>query len=175
MGSKGEVRFVNNTEVVIKTMQGLSKTALRASGKVVRKILRESTPLRTGRIKNHIATWAFVERTTGQPQLQVGFYSWQKVKKRGKLPSHTSPHWVEFGTNPHTIAAKNAKVMAYDNDVYGKMVNHPGQHERHILRNAVYENIDAIREAQAEYLKALSDEIDRAKGLIVESEEPEDD
>jgi len=175
MGSKGEVRFINNTDVVIKTMQGLSKTALRVSGKVIRKILREGLPVHSNRLKNHVGTWAFVERSTGQPQLQAGFYSWQRVKKRGKPPSHTSPHWLEFGTGPHTIAAKNAKVMAYDSDVYGKMVNHPGQHDRHVLRNAVYENIDVIREAQAEYLKALSDEIDKAKGLIVESEEPEDD
>jgi hypothetical protein len=175
MADKDGVRFVNNTEEVIKTMQGLSKTALRESGKVVRKILRERLPVRSKRIKNHIATWVFVERSTGQPQMQVGLYSWQKVVKRHKLPSHSSPHWIEFGTAPHTIAAKNAKVMAYDEDVYGKVVQHPGQRDRHVLRSAVYDNIAEIREAQAKYLKALSGEIDKAKGLIVESEEPEDD
>jgi len=175
MASKSGVTFVDHSQEVIKTMQGLSKTALRESGKVVRKILRERVPVRSKRLKGHIASWAFVERKTGQPQLQIGYYSWQRMKKRNKQPSHTSPHWVEFGTAPHTIAAKNAKVMGYEENVYGKMVQHPGQHDRHVLRNAVYENIDAIREAQAQYLKALSEEIGKAKGLVVESEEPEDD
>jgi hypothetical protein len=175
MASQDGVRFINNTQEVIKTMQGLSKTALRESGKVVRKILRDQIPVRSKRIKNHIATWVFVERTTGQPQMQVGFYSWQKVKARHKQPSHTSPHWLEFGTKAHTIAAKNAKVMAYGDDIYGATVSHPGQRDLHVLRNAVYENIAEVKKAQEQYLKELSGTIEAAKGKIVESEEPEDD
>jgi hypothetical protein len=169
-----KIVFVDHSQEVIKAMQGLSKTALRASGAAVRKILRERVPMRSKRLKNHIASWAFVERTTGQPQLQVGFYSWQKVKARHKQPSHSSPHWVEFGTAPHTIAAKKAKVMAYDEDVYGKVVQHTGQRDRHVLRNTVYENIAEIRKAQEQYLKELSGTIEQAKAKIVDSEEPED-
>ena len=175
MGSMEKIVFVDHSEEVINAMQGLSKTALRESGKVVRKILRDRIPIRSNRLKNHIASWAFVERTSGQPQLQVGYYRWQKVRARHKEPSHSSPHLVEFGTAPHTIAAKHAKVMAYGDDVYGASVHHPGQRDMHVLRNAVYENIDEIRKAQEQYLKELSDTIERAKGKIVESEEPEDD
>jgi hypothetical protein len=171
-----QVRFVNNTAEVVKTMQGLSKQALREAGKTIRKILRENLPIRSNRLKNHVASWVFVERTSGQPQMQVGFQSWQRVRKRGKLPSHASPNWVEFGTAPHTISAKHAKTMAYAEEVYGKNVQHPGQRDRHVLRNAVYENIAEIRKAQEQYLQALSDEIGKAKGLIKDdSEEPEDD
>ena len=53
-----------------------------------------------------------VDYSTGQPQLQVGFYSWQRVKKKGKLPSHASPHWIEFGVNPHQIQlAHSSRLM----------------------------------------------------------------
>lgn len=57
-------------------MVGLSKIALRASGKVVRKYLRSVVPIRSKRFKNHIGTWAMVDYSMRQPQLQVGFYSW---------------------------------------------------------------------------------------------------
>ena len=43
-----------------------------------------------------------------------------------------------------------------------------------ILRNSVFNNIDAIREAQAEYLAALNKTIEAAGGKIKESEEIED-
>jgi hypothetical protein len=132
--------------------------------------------VRSKRIRNHIASWVFVERTTGQPQMQVGFQSWQRVKKRGKLPSHANPHWLEFGTATHTIAARNAKVMAYQENIYGKVARHGGQREGHILRNAVHDNIAEIRAAQEKFLEALSGELDRAKGMMQQdSEEPEDD
>ena len=156
-------------------MQGLSRSALRESGKVLRKILRQNIPMRSKRLKNHIATWAFVDRRTGQPQLQVGFYSWQKVRSRNKQPSHASPHWVEFGTSPHVISARNARAMAYGGDFFGARVNHGGQRGTHVLRNSVYDNIQAIRAAQEVYLKALSDTIERAQGKINQSEEAEDD
>ena len=168
------VVFVNSSPEVIKAMQGLSRTALRSSGKVVRRILRERVPVRSKRFKNHIASWALIDRKTGQPKLQVGFYSWQKVRKRGKKPSNANPHWIEFGTNPHTIAARRARVMKYEH-IYGTLVAHPGTRDRHVLRNAVFENIAEIRKAQEDYLKELNNSIERAKGRIVDSEEPEDD
>ena len=99
---KSTVTFVNTSSEVKKTIEGLSKTALRSSAKVVRKFLKKNIPVRSRRFKNHIGTWVMINQQTGQPTLQVGFYSWQKVKKRGALPSHASPWWVEFGTK-HTL------------------------------------------------------------------------
>lgn len=156
-------------------MAGLSKTALRASGKVIRKILRDNIPIRSKRFRNHIGTWAFVDRSTGQPQLQVGFYSWQRVKSKGKLPSHASPHWIEHGTSAHAITVKNAKVMAYNGEVYGRHVNHPGQRATNVLRDSVQNNVNEIRAAQEEYLAELNKELAAAGAKIFDGEEDESD
>ena len=72
MSKKSEVVFVDTSPEVKKVMAGLAKSALRASGKVVRKHIRDDVPLRTKRIKNHIASWVFIDRKTGQPQMQIG-------------------------------------------------------------------------------------------------------
>ena len=58
---------------------------------------------------------------------------------------------------------------------YAKTVQHPGQTGQHILRNAVYDNIDRIRAAQEQYLQALNDELEKAQQKIEESEDVEDD
>lgn len=175
MSKKSEVIFVDTSPEVKKVMAGLAKSALRASGKVIRKHIRDDVPLRTKRIKNHIASWVFIDRKTGQPQMQIGFYGWQKVKKRGKQPSHSSPWWIEEGTKPHLI--HSSKTM-YDNSTatkYGHNVNHPGQAATHVLRNSVYNNISEIRAAQEEYLKLLSEEIEKAKSKIDDKDYEEDD
>lgn len=175
MSKKSEVVFVDTSPEVKKVMAGLAKSALRASGKVVRKHIRDDVPLRTKRIKNHIASWVFIDRKTGQPQMQIGFYGWQKVKKRGKQPSHSSPWWIEEGTKPHLI--HSSKTM-YDKSTatkYGRNVNHPGQAATHVLRNSVYNNISEIRAAQEEYLKLLSEEIEKAKSKIDDKDYEEDD
>ncbi|MDR1001681.1 MAG: hypothetical protein LBL82_00200 [Oscillospiraceae bacterium] len=173
--NKSEVTFVDTSPEVKKALIGLSKTALRASGKVVRKLLRDNIYTRSKRIKNHIASWAFVDRSTGQPQLQVGFYGRQRVKKRGKLPSHASPHWIEFGTRPHKIRIKNARVLTFNDVFFGSEVSHPGQKATNVLRDTVHNNVSAIKEAQAEFLAELNKELAAAGAKIVESEEVEDD
>lgn len=171
-----KTKFVNTSAEAKKALQGLSKTALRDAGKIVRKTLRETVPIRSKRFKNHIASWAFINNKTGQPELQVGFYSWQRVKKRGKLPSHANPHWIEFGVKSHTIAPKGSKkAMSYNNEFYGKAVDHPGTPALHTLRNSVYENIDKIRDAQADLLKYLDQTLEVAQSNVFNGEAEEDD
>ncbi len=174
-GNTATVTFHSVSKETIKTLQGLSKTALRASGKEIRKILRSDIPTRSKRFKNHIASWAFVGKTDGIPQLQVGFYGWQRVKKRGKQPSRANPHWLEFGTKPHEITAKNGQILGNNGYFFAKKVQHPGQTGQHILRNAVYDNIDRIRAAQEQYLQELNGELEKAALKIEENEEVEDD
>lgn len=169
------VKFVDKSDEVKKAMVGLSKAALRASGKVIRKKLRENVPLRTKRFKNHIASWVMINRQTGQPTLQIGFYSWQKVRKRGKQPSGASPHWIEYGTDPHEIVAKQAKLMTDGITVYGKTVAHPGQKETNVLRNTVQNNISEIRAAQEEYLAEISKTIEQANMKVMKEDEAEED
>ena len=117
-----------------------------------------------------------VDYSTGQPQLQVGFYSWQRVCKKGKWPSNANPHWVEFGVKAHTIQPYYAKVLAYDDTIYGRIVKHPGTRATHVLRDTVYDNISEIRKAQEEYLAELSKELEAAGARVYEGpDEDEDD
>lgn len=165
---KGTVVFIDMSTEVKKTLEGLAKTALRASGKVIRKKLRENIPMRSKRFKNHIGSWAMINRQTGQPTLQVGFYSWQRVKKKGKLPSRANPHWIEFGVKGHSIpsSGKPGRFMAYDDDVFGFRVSHPGTKATHVLRDTVNNNIAEIRAAQMEYLAELTKKIEEAKAKV---------
>lgn len=169
-----EVKFVDSSKEVKKAIEKLSKEALGASAKVIRKELRADLPIYTKRFKNHIASWKFIDRDTGQPTLHIGFYSWQKVKKKGKLPSHASPWWVEFGTNQHIIQPKNAKIMWWQ-ESFGTLVHHPGQQARHLLRDTIQNNIDAIRAAQEEYLAEISNIMDAEKIKVKETDEEEND
>ena len=177
MANKYNVTFVNKSDEVKKAIVGLSKTALRSSGKVIRKLLRENVPVRSRRFKNHIGTWVMINYSTGQPTLQVGFYSWQKVKKKNKLPSHASPHWVEFGVKPHTMPKgdKAGHFMRYENMIFGYKVNHPGTRATNVLRNTVQNNIGEIRAAQEEYLKEITKKLEEAGLKIDKGDEFEDD
>lgn len=169
------VTFVEHNDEVKKTLVNLSKTALRASGKVIRKYLRGNIPVRSKRFRNHVGTWVMIDKKTGQPTLQVGFYGWQRVKKKGKLPSHANPHWIEFGVKPHTINVRNAPVMQYDGNIYGKRVDHPGTPELHVLRDTVQNHVSEIRAAQEEYLKEIEKTLEQAGRRIDDGDEFEDD
>lgn len=107
--------------------------------------------------------------------MQIGFYGWQTVKKKHKIPSSMSPHWVEFGTSPHIIAVKNAKTLGFNNITYGRRVQHPGTPATHLLRDTVYNNIDEIRAAQEVYLTELNKTIEEAQKKIDPREELWDD
>ncbi|OGO90340.1 MAG: hypothetical protein A2Y17_12290 [Clostridiales bacterium GWF2_38_85] len=175
MANKTTVTFVNTSKECKKTMAGLAKSALREGGKATRKLLREKVPIRSKRFKNHIASWAYIDKTTGQPKLDIGFYSWQQAKKHHKIPSHASPHWIEFGTKSHVIKPKRARAMGYNDNFFGSFVQHTGQKATHVLRDTVYNNIDAIRAAEEKYLAELNNTLAEAGLKIVNSEEVEDD
>jgi hypothetical protein len=116
-----------------------------------------------------------VNRETGQPTLQVGFYSWQKVKAKNKLPSHASPYWIEFGTMPHVMPRSGRHFMVYEDNVFGFHVSHPGQRATNVLRDTVADHISDIRAAQEEYLAEISKTIEQALKRIDQGDEFEDD
>lgn len=45
---------------------------------------------------------------------------------------------VEFGSQPHTITARNAKVLSDGKHIFGKTVRHPGTPAQPFLRPALY-------------------------------------
>ena len=52
---------------------------------------------------------------------------------------------VEFGTRPHIIKVKNAKVLSDGSKIFGKTVKHPGFKGRFFMRKALYENWGKIQ------------------------------
>lgn len=174
MANSSSTKFIDTSKEVKDTMVKLSKSALRAGGKVAGKVLKEETKKYTGRLAKQIGYWARIDKQTGQPELQLGYYSKSRAKKKGKSVSHANPSWLEFGTNPHIISVNSAKTLTDGTIDYGKSVQHPGVRGEATLRNSVFDNIDAIREAQEEYLSELNKTIEEAGGKIEESEEDED-
>ncbi len=172
--NSSKVQFIDTSKEVKNTMVKLSKAALRASGKLTGKIVRENTNKYTGRLAKQVGYWAKIDRNTGQPELQIGYYSKATAKKKKKLPSHANPAWKEFGINPHVISIKNAPTLTDGVIDYGKSVQHPGLRGESTLRNSVFDNIEEIRSAQMEYLAELNKTIEEAGGKIDESEEVED-
>jgi HK97 gp10 family phage protein len=70
----------------------------------------------------------------------------------------TGPHafvaqWVEFGTRPHTIAAKGGGFLAIGDGFY-KSVQHPGAATKPFLRPALDQQAQPAVVAAAQYMKA---------------------
>ena len=176
-GIVSSVKYLETSKETKKAIEKLSKEALGASAKVLRKKLKADLPVRSNHLKNHVASWKRIERSTGQPTLDFGFYGWQRVRAKNKVPSHANPHWIEFGTAPHSIEPKNAKKL-YDKSTgtdYGFYVSHPGQRASHLLRNTIQDNIGEIRAAQEEYLHKIDEILDVRNLSVNETEDEEND
>ena len=175
------VKFIDTSQDAIKEMTNLSKQALKAGGKVITKILRESVPVRTGGLKKAITAWAKIDRKTGQPYMEVGYRSRTQMKKRG-VKYYVNPAWFEFGTKPHQIMTKQFKEsnksdyeLKDHKTKYGVAVQHPGMTNKNFLRNTVYQNIEEIRKAQEIYLKDLEGIVFKTTGVVKLEEDEEID
>jgi HK97 gp10 family phage protein len=56
-----------------------------------------------------------------------------------------APH-VEFGTRPHIITIKSARVLSDGKDIFGTQVNHPGTPAQPFMRPAMDQNINNANE-----------------------------
>lgn len=89
--------------------------------------MRRAAPVDTGRLKDSIETGP-VER--GQ-----GFRA--RIKIWARTPYAV---FVELGTRPHVIRAKNASVLAdvEEGEFFGPVVNHPGTKPNPFMRSSLY-------------------------------------
>lgn len=165
--------FIDTSKEVKDTLVKLSKSALRASGKIIGKKLKDKTKKYTGNLSNQIGYWARLDRKTGQPFMDVGYYSKDRMRRKGKQPSHSNPAWAEFGVKAHAISIKKARSLSDGQINYGVTVQHPGLPAQNTLKNVVVSNIQEIVGAQEKYLKELNKQISDIKG-IDDSEEEED-
>ena len=82
----------------------------------------------------------------GVSGVKVGFFS--TARYEDGTPVAAVAAWNEFGTGPHTIAPKEAKVLAFTGSegqtVFAKSVQHPGVPERPFFRRAIAEMEDGV-------------------------------
>ncbi|MBO0962497.1 HK97 gp10 family phage protein [Neobacillus sp. MM2021_6] len=144
MGSNG-VRYESNAKEVKKAIRQLEKKALRATAKVLRKLIKKKVPVDEGVLKKNVGSWV-KGKASEDPVLQIGVYDRARAKRKGYVYAYHA-HLVQFGT-------KKMKGTDY-------------------LRAPVFESIDEIRNIQAEFLKEI--EHIKANGLPVEEDEVADD
>ena len=175
--NENSVKFVDTSKECIDLMKKYAKEGLKASGKVITKILKndiKSNHYKTGGLYKSIVAWAKINYKTGQPYMEVGYRSRAQMKKRG-VKYYVNPWWFETGIKPHTIATKQfvdtgkTSYELHDNRgvKFGIIVRHPGRTGKNLLRNTVYNNVKEIRQAQIESLKKI-DDIKVEKGLFID-------
>ena len=175
--NENSVNFVDTSKECIDLMKKYAKEGLKASGKVITKILKndiKSNHYKTGGLYKSIVAWAKINYKTGQPYMEVGYRSRAQMKKRG-VKYYVNPWWFETGIKPHTIATKQfvdtgkSSYELHDNRgvKFGIIVQHPGRTGKNLLRNTVYNNLKEIRQAQIESLKKI-DDIKVEKGLFID-------
>jgi HK97 gp10 family phage protein len=139
------VRYESNAKEVKKALTQLEKSALRETAKFLRKLIKKTVPVDEGDLKKNVGSW--VKGKANQvPVLQIGVYDRARAKKKGyRYAFHA--HLVQFGT-----------------------IKTPGTD---YLRAPVFDNIEVIRQHQAEFLRKIEDI--KANGLPqVEDEEADD-
>lgn len=147
----GGVVFESMIDKTEYTLAELSRAALRDSARIIRYKVKENIPVVTGTLKRNVGTWVRRRSDSDVPFLQVGVYNHATSRRKGLTPAFHA-HLAEFGT----------------------VKSRPVNNGRGFLNPGVYDNIDEIRKAQAQYLSAIEDE-NRALGLIDEKEEIADD
>lgn len=177
MGRPAYIKFYDTHEDVIKEMRNLTKAAMRASGKVLMKQLKSKTPKYTGKAAKLIGQWARIDRKTGQPRLDIGYYSRTYARKRKGINIPTNyVALLENGTKPHTITAgvkssrgkvrqiTGRRVLSNGSAFLGRVVSHPGAKPYHILSDTVKNGIGDITIVMKEHLKELNKRLDEIKG-----------
>lgn len=178
--------FIDTSQECIKEMSKLSKQALRKGCKVVTEIMQDdisSKHKHTGNLAKSVNATALIDKSTGQPKANMGYYSRSKMKKKYGIKYFVNPSWFEFGTRPHIIETNQLRkgeqttyMLHDDKQSYGYKVYHPGLKSTNLLRNTVYGNTDKIVEQEEKYLSKLTDMmVEKGANLSIDDEETEDD
>lgn len=178
-----KVKFIDTSHECFIEMTNLSKKGLRSSGKIITKILKQKVPVKTGGLKKSIYASVLLNKETNYiPTLKVGYLARKEMEKKG-YKYWVNPTWFEFGTKSHVIMTQEFKkdgkssyklTNKESGAQFGVIVQHPGMKNKNFLRNTVYENIDAIKQAQIEYLGQLTNIMISAGAKIEIDEEDEE-
>jgi hypothetical protein len=138
-------RYSSYAPEVKKALGQLEKAALREVAKFLRKDIKKTVPVDEGILKKNVGSWVR-GKGSENPVLQIGVYDRARARKKGYVYAYHA-HLVQFGT-----------------------VKTPGTD---YLRAPVFNNIDKIRELQAEFLRKIEDI--KENGLPEVGDEEEDD
>ena len=152
VNGKTSFEFVNNVDRVNYTLEELTKAALRDVGKVLIPLIKDATPVLTGRLRSSWQKWVRKDKKNGENSLQIGVYSQAQAKKKGK-PYAYHAHLVLLGH------ATRDGGYVQGND---------------FLTRVVESNVSLIREIEGRYLSAIEDEAEATRIAEEEAGKEED-
>lgn len=121
----------------VKIEKNILRGALRAGAQKIREEAQRLVPVKSGALKRSIRVSTNAQGAVAKSTLRAGdakaFYA----------------HMVEFGTAPHKITARKAKVLA----IGVASVNHPGSKPKPFMRPAMDSRAQAAAEAAGDYLR----------------------
>jgi phage gpG-like protein len=130
--------FWNGTPVKIQGKKVVNKSAYEI-GLVVERQAKNLCPVKTGRLAGSITTQS-VEKGTNPESPATKADVIDKPFDENEVFVGTNVEYasdIEFGTGPHKITVKNAKVLTDGKTFFGKSVNHPGTPAQPFLRPAL--------------------------------------
>jgi HK97 gp10 family phage protein len=104
-----------------KAMARINAKFLESAAVILQGAARRNAPIDNGRLKGSISRE--VKRDVAIVGTNVEY----------------APH-VEYGTRPHVITVKNARVLSDGKQIFGRSVNHPGTKAQPFMRPAVDKN-----------------------------------
>lgn len=100
-------------------------------------------------------------------KIRQEFNKLQGMRKQSKRFKNSFQHWLRKIEGDLQIGIRHETWYGVDQELGSKK-----QPKRDFLRNAVFDNIEEIRQIEAQYLSAIEDEM-KAESLINEEEEIE--
>lgn len=132
-------------ELPKKMEQNIMRGALRAGLKPVLEEAKKNLSSNNSNVTNQLKDGM---RISAQ-RLRDGKVTAQ-IKTKGK--HGFVANWVEFGTTPHTITAKNMKALSIGGHLF-QSIDHPGARAKPFMRPALDSQAQAAVLASAEYIK----------------------
>lgn len=133
-------RFLD--QLPAKIEKNIMRSALRAGAKVILEEARARVPVSTPNAKNQSLYGAYSGALRDSLRVTTR-YSRGKISASVKAGGGTKrgadvfyAQWVEYGTRPHVITARNRAYLSFAGGAY-KSVNHPGAQPRPFMRPAM--------------------------------------
>jgi HK97 gp10 family phage protein len=127
----------------VKLEKNILRAAMRAGANVVREVAQANVPVKSGALRDSLSAKKGISTN-----IRGGIVT---AKVRTKI---FYAKWVEYGTRPHTITAKDRKWLSFGG-LFFQSVNHPGiVHPKAFMRPALDSQASAAVIAVGEKIKS---------------------